>query len=384
MVNLNTFVPRAIAPDFETLPRFTAGSHVVVVGAGAFGGWTALYLRRKGFQVTLVDAWGPGNARASSGDETRVIRATYGSNEFYFDLTVRALHLWRENQLQFGKQLFFNTGVLWLCHQEHTPIVDDSIPFARKHNLKYTYLDIDALQKRYPLLNTNDLHHAYLDPHGGYLKAREACQAVKEALIKEGGQFIAAEVKPGKIHAGALDGVLLSNGLSLKADGYVFACGAWLPQLFPDVLGHRITCTRQEVYYFGTPAQQAGCYESFPVWIDADGKDFYYGIAGNSYRGFKIGVDRRGAIFNPTTDNRFIDPDVLAHARNFIAHRFPSLAGAPLVENRVCPYESSEDGNFIFQQHPEASNLLLLGGGSGHGFKHGPALGELIANTLSA
>lgn len=384
MANLNTFVPRATMPGWETLPRFTTKSHIAVVGAGAFGGWTALYLRRKGFQVTLIDAWGPGNARASSGDETRVIRATYGNNAFYFDLTVRALTLWRENQLQFGKQLFCNTGVLWLCYHEHTPMVDDSIPFARKHNLDYTYLDRDELSRRYPLLNTSDLHHAYFDRHGGYLKAREACQAVKEAFVREGGQYIHAEVKPGKIGSGALENINLSNGLSLRADAYVFACGAWLPRLFPDVLGNSITCTRQEVYYFGTPPQEASCFENFPVWIDADGQDFYYGIAGNSHRGFKIGVDRRGAAFNPTTDNRFIDPEVFAHARNFIAHRFPALKNAPLIENRVCPYESSEDGNFIFRQHPEAANLLLLGGGSGHGFKHGPALGELVANTLSA
>lgn len=384
MANLNTFVPNTIPHNFRAMPSFNTQSHVAVIGAGAFGGWSALYLRRKGFQVTLVDTWGPGNSRASSGDETRVIRSTYGDNEFYFNLNVRALKLWKENQLLFGKQIFHNTGVLWLCYQEHTPLVDDSIPFARKHNMEYTYLSNDELRERYPKLNTDDLHHAYFDPYGGYLRAREACQAVKEAFIREGGQFVQAEATPGKIHAGALNNIQLSNGLTVKADAYLFACGAWLPQIFPDVLGDRIICTRQEVYYFGTPSKEASCYENFPVWIDADGEDNYYGIAGNGHRGFKIGVDRRGARFNPATDSRIIDPEVLEHARNFIAHRFPGLKGAPLIENRVCPYESSADGNFIFQTHPEASNILLLGGGSGHGFKHGPALGELVANTLSA
>ncbi len=155
-------------------------------------------------------------------------------------------------------------------------------------------------------------------------------------------------------------------------------------KIFPEVLKQRITCTRQEVYYFGVPQKDAIEFENFPVWVDVDGKDFYYGIPGNSYRGFKLGVDIRGAAFDPTTGDRTIDTGSLQHARQFIAHRFPGLKDAPLVENRVCPYENSPDGNLFSKEHPEASNVLLLGGGSGHGFKHGPALGELIAGEITA
>ena len=114
--------------------------------------------------------------------------------------------------------------------------------------------------------------------------------------------------------------------------------------------------------------------------VDLDGQDFYYGIPGNAQRGFKIGIDKRGEPFDPTHGERVLNPEILNNARKFIGHRFPQLANAPLIESRVCPYENSPDGNFIFASHPEANNLWFLGGGSGHGFKHGPALGELIAN----
>jgi glycine/D-amino acid oxidase-like deaminating enzyme len=396
--NVNTFAPVAGQTPGEAmgnrhwalggqeklvLPVLDKKARVIVVGAGAFGGWSALHLLRQGFNVTLLDAWGAGNSRSSSGDETRVIRSTYGANETYFDLNVRAIALWKENQERFGKKLFYNTGVLWFCYEEKTPIVDDSLPYANRHGQNYEYLSASELKKRYPLIHTQDLHHAYFDPHGGYLKARESCQAVLEAFQREGGTYIQGHVEPGDIQGGKLSGVTVSGATPLQADIYLFACGSWLGQLFPEVLGQVITCTRQEVYYFGPPAAQAQAFDNLPVWIDVDGVDFYYGIPGNANRGFKIGVDQRGPLFDPTNGERITDPEVYRKARKFIEHRFPALEHAPLVESRVCPYENSPDGNFIFDRHPEADNLLFLGGGSGHGFKHGPALGEMIAEALT-
>jgi glycine/D-amino acid oxidase-like deaminating enzyme len=208
-------------------------------------------------------------------------------------------------------------------------------------------------------------------------------QAVHKAFIEEGGKYIQSNAVPGKIENGRIKEITLSNGNTLQADAFIFACGSWLGTLFPEVLGNTITCTKQEVYYFGVPKERAEAFEKFPVWVDVDGKDFYYGIPGNNYRGFKIGVDTQGESFDPTTGDRTANPEVLAKVRKFIEHRFPGLKNAPVVENRVCPYENSPDGNFLFDHHPEASNLFFLGGGSGHGFKHGPALGELVSQIIT-
>ncbi|MBL7856831.1 MAG: FAD-dependent oxidoreductase [Cyclobacteriaceae bacterium] len=365
------------------LPVLEKGSTIIVVGAGAFGGWTALYLLRNGFNVTLIDAWGAGNSRSSSGDETRVIRSTYGANETYFSLNVRALELWEENQSRFGKKLFYNTGALWMCYQENTPLVDDSLPFAKNYAMDYAYLNREAMAKKFPSIFTDDLHHGYFDPFAGYLKARESCQAVVEAYIQEGGQLTQQFVTPGHIENEKLRSIAVSSGQTLTADLYVFACGSWLGQLFPEILENVITCSKQEAYYFGVPKNLTEEFNRLPVWIDVDGEDFYYGIPGNANRGFKIGVDKRGEIFDPTHGERTHNPEVLKKARKFIGHRFPALANAPLLENRVCPYENSPDGNFIFDRHPEAQNVIFLGGGSGHGFKHGPAMGELVADVLT-
>jgi len=384
MATESTFAPpQNFFHELAPVPGFSIKSHIAVIGAGAFGGWSALYLLRNGFKVTLIDAWGAGNSRSSSGDETRVIRSTYGANQQYFDLNVRALELWKENQQRWNKRLFFNTGVLWMCYEEKTPMVDDSIPFAQRHKMEYEHLSKVNLQKRFPGININDLHHGWFDSFGGYLKARESCQAVAEAFINEGGEFIQAHIKPGAIANGNMKALEVSTGQKLQADVYLFACGSWLGKVFPELLNNFITCTKQEAYYFGVPENLSHQFDNMPVWVDVDGKDFYYGIPGNTSRGFKIGVNRRGEKFDPTNGNRILNPDVLAHARSFIEHRFPALKNAPLVENRVCPYENSPDGNFLFSGHPEAKNAVLLGGGSGHGFKHGPALGEMVANKIA-
>ncbi|NJN41654.1 MAG: FAD-dependent oxidoreductase [Flammeovirgaceae bacterium] len=382
-MDTNTFAPPLTknTPSKNTfeLPK---QSSVIVIGAGAFGGWSALYLLRAGYHVTLIDAWGAGNSRSSSGDETRVIRSTYGANKIYFDLNVRALELWKENEARFGKKLFHNAGVIWFCYNEKTPVVDDSMPFAKVHRMEYRYLSPKEINKIYPIVNTDDLHHAWLDPFGGYLMAKQSCQAVLERFVKEGGNFIQAFVKPGKITSEKMDSIQLSNGETLTADAYIFACGSWLSQIFPEALANVITCTKQEAYYFGVPSSHSLAFDQFPAWIDVDGKDHYYGIPGNGNRGFKIGVDKHGVKFDPTDGERLADPKVLADARKFIEHRFPPLKGAPLVENRVCPYENSPDGNFIFDFLPGAVNAFVLGGGTGHGFKHGPALGEYVASVF--
>jgi monomeric sarcosine oxidase len=383
--NLNTFAPKSFSQEFSgnIFPTFKKGARIIVVGAGAFGSWTALYLLRSGFKVTLIDAWGPGNSRSSSGDETRVIRSTYGANEIYFDLNVNALTLWKENQRHFGRQLFFNTGVLWLCYEKNTPLVDDSIPFAKKHGMEYEYLTVNTLRNRFPQIHAEDLHHAYFDPFGGYLKARESVQLVCEAFANEGGTYLQSQVKPGKVHEAELTNIVSSNGDTLQGDAYIFACGSWLGKIFPEILSNVITCTKQEVYYFGVPSANARAFENLPVWVDVDGKDFYYGIPGNGHRGFKIGVDIRGESFDPTSGDHTYSPGTLVKAREFIAHRFPDLKNAPLSESRVCPYENSPDGNFVFDLLPKTTNAFVLGGGSGHGFKHSPALGKLIADVLS-
>lgn len=385
-MEMRTFSPPAERParQPQVAPRLAAQSEIIVIGAGAFGGWTALYLQRAGYRVTLVDAFGPGNSRSSSGDETRVIRSTYGENETYFDLTQRAWKLWQEYQASQRIRLLYPTGVLWLCYREHVPFIEATLPFMEKHGLAYEYLSPDEARYRYPLIRFDDLHHAVFDAQGGYLMALEGCRAVAESFVQAGGRYVQAQAIPLGISNGRLSGIRLSTGETMYAQAYVWACGAWLGYLFPEVLGRVITATRQEVYYFGVPETQAADWEALPVWIDWDGgEEFFYGIPGSAHRGFKVAYDKRGEEVHPTTLERQPTAALIEKSRRFLAHRFPGMAHAPLTEARVCQYENSPDGNFILDRHPAAENCWFLGGGSGHGYKHGPAIGELAAQIIT-
>ncbi len=360
-----------------------AGSKVVVVGAGAFGAFAAYFLRERGADVTLVDAWGPGNSRASSGGLTRVIRGIYGPDRLYISMVARSFELWKDLQSRWNKKLFIPTGALWMVRKGHSPdLVTGALPILADYGLPTERFDPAAAASRFPQIDFRGIDLVLLEKEAGYLLAREACQAAVEAFQKSGGTYRQAQVADVPIRSGRVAAVRLSDGTELSADTFIFACGPWLGRVFPDIVGPRIKPTRQEVFYFGTPAGDVRYSESrLPVWVDI-GERLIYGIPGNRFRGFKFADDTRGEIFDPTSGERRVTEKGEAAAREFLSVRFPALASAPLVHSEVCQYENSPDGDFILDRHPEASNVVLAGGGSGHGFKHAPAMGERIAKLV--
>ena len=361
--------------------RGAKGPSVVVIGAGAFGGWTALHLLRQGAKVTLLDAWGPGNSRASSGGETRVIRGTYGPGGVYVKLVVRSLQLWRENEKRWGKRLYHRTGALWMVGKKDA-YERASLPLLREAGLAFEEVKPAELARRYPQINVEQVEWAIVEKDAGYLTARRACEAVLEGFQAEGGEYRQASVEPPNIESGEMGGVTLSGFDRVTADAFVFACGPWLGKVFPEVMGSLIRPTRQEVFFFGTPPGDTRFSdEVFPVWID-NGERLFYGIPGNQWRGFKVADDTRGAPFDPTTGERVASAEGIRAAREYLGFRFPALKDSPLLESRVCQYENSPDEHFIVDRHPGADNVWIVGGGSGHGFKHGPALGELAAGNV--
>lgn len=360
-----------------------SADHVVVVGAGAFGGWTALALRRAGMRVTLVDAWGAGNARASSGGETRVIRAVYGGVALYSDMAARAFVLWREAEQQWRQQVLVRTGALWMC-EASDDYVRSSIAPVKSAGLSVEELTIDEAARRYPQMSFRGVRTAFFEPEAGYIAARAACELVRETFVREGGTYKQAWVQPGSVDTSQsrLRRIALSDGSGLEADRFVFACGPWMAQMFPDVIGRRIVATRQEVFFFGPRGGdmrfEAG---ALPVWVHI-GARLIYGVPGHERRGLKVADDTAGEEVDPTTLDRAPSAAGIARAREIVRERFPDLADAPLVDARVCQYEASSDGHFLADRHPHYENVWLLGGGSGHGFKMGPALGEHVASLV--
>jgi glycine/D-amino acid oxidase-like deaminating enzyme len=351
---------------------------VVVIGAGAFGGWTALCLRELGASVTLLDAYGPGNSRASSGGETRQIRAGYEDRELYTRWVLTAFERWKAREQEWGRRLFYETGRLLLA-PEWTESLKVTKTVLDKTGVPNEALSHDELARRYPQMNAEGVGVALLEPTTGVLKAREGCIAVAEAFQRKGGRFRIAHARPGKRVGGRLADVALSDGSSLAGSSFVFACGPWLAKAFPELMKKKLFTPRRDVFFFGTPAgDDRFSYPNLPNYSE-DASLGYYGFPSIDGRGFKVCPVGELTAFDPDTDERVVSAYQVKRARDYLALRFPALKDQPLVETRVCQLEMSVDEHFIIQKHPELDNAWIVGGGSGHGYKHGPAVGEYVA-----
>jgi glycine/D-amino acid oxidase-like deaminating enzyme len=355
---------------------------VGVIGAGAFGGWTALHLLERGARVTLVDAWGAGHPRGTSNDENRILRCGYGTKPIYAEWAWRALKTWHRWQRRWREQLFVPSGVLWFCAEEDE-YVRASLAALRELRIPHERLTPREIRRRFPQVNPAGLRFGYFEPRAGFLRARFATMRVAQAVAESDGRVLVASAQSPTGAAPDLKKITLSTGDTLRADYFVFACGPWLPQLFPDLLGRRIRVTRQEVFYFGPPPGDHHFEPpAMPAWIEPSAA--FYGVPAFDGRGLKIASDLPGPLFDPTSGERVADPANLKRVRRHLARRFPALARAPLVELRVCQYERTPDSHLVIDRHPDYSNVWLAGGGSGHGFKLGPAVGEFIAEQLLA
>jgi glycine/D-amino acid oxidase-like deaminating enzyme len=360
----------------------TAKPHVAVIGAGAFGGWTALFLLERGARVTLLDAWGPGNSRASSGGETRIMRGTYGPDQPYTATAARALKLWQKYERRWRRRFLHRTGVLWMVSNHDDAFERGSLEPLREAGIEFRELSAAQMKKRWPQVNFAGVHWGILEPQCGYLDARASCQAVLDAFLAEGGEYRQVAVSAEGLETSPIQSLRLSDDSRLKADQYVFACGPWLGKLFPQTLGSVIRPTKQDIFFFGPPPGDARFTDAqLPVWGD-HGNRFFYGIPGSDRRGFKVADDTRGGDFDPSNGERIVSPATLKRVREYVAFRFPAMKNAPLLESRVCQYEQTSDSNFVVDRHPQIDNVWLLGGGSGHGFKHGPAIGEIMADLI--
>ncbi len=368
----------AAAPALVRAASLGSSARAVVVGAGVFGAWTAEHLRRAGIETLLVDAWGSAHARASSGGETRMTRAGYGKDEVYSRMALASLAEWRALSAGVGLPLFHEIGVLFFGLPTEAYLADSAAALARL-GIAHQLLDTAALRRRFPMIAFDDRTIGLLEPQFGALVARRAVQTLVARFVAGGGRYAQQAIAPPKVD-GRLRAVVTTAGERLEADLFVFACGPWLGKLFPTLLASRIFPTRQEVFFFAPEAGDGRFLPgSLPGWADFNGGDIYYGFPDIEARGLKIAHDAHGAATDPDSNDRMPSAAALADVRAFMARRFPALAARPLAEARVCQYENSANGDLLIDRHPEASNVVLVGAGSGHGFKHGPEVGRTAA-----
>ncbi len=351
---------------------------VVIVGAGVFGIWSASKLHNAGKRVAVVDFGSPAHILASSGGESRVIRCSYGEDETYTEWAFRSISDWQAISAKTRTPIFHQVGVLRL-HKENDESIKASKRLLAQYDIPFTTLSPSKLRDQFPVMQVRDDEAGFFEPQGGALMAKRSVQLLAANLAESGVTFLSGLVSPISIqqgHQGVLPSVETVDGQQLKAEQFVFACGPWLDQVCPDAMSGRLFITRQEVFFFATDVDTAG---ALPVWSDLP----FYGFPSFEGRGFKVANDTHGHFINPDTEDRNASKKGEADARAYLHNRFPEFADAPLSETRVCQYENSSDGHFLMDRHPGFENVWLVGCGSGHGFKHGPAVGDHVLNLIN-
>ena len=372
----------ALAPAVLRAAKPGSSAHVAVIGAGVFGSWTAEQLRRKGHRVTLLDMAGPANSRASSGGESRMTRGAYGRDEIYTRMAFASLPGWKALSAASGLPIFIPHGVLFF-----SATTDDyfrgSVAVHQRLGLPLEQLDGSQLTRRFPMIDFSGISFGLFEPEFGALMARRAVQTLVKQFVAGGGQYRPEVADTPLQQNGPLKSLRTSNG-SIEADAYVFALGPWLPKLFPDLVGNRIFATRQEIFYFAPPkGDRRFLPEAMPGWADFNSGDMYYGFPDLETRGVKFAHDKHGEYVDPDTQSREPTRAALDEIIAFRDRRFPLLKGAPVIGAEVCQYENSSNGDFLIDRHPQMPNVVLVGGGSGHGFKHGPEVGRLAAELVA-
>jgi monomeric sarcosine oxidase len=357
--------------------QFAKTYDVAVIGAGVFGAWTAYQLNRAGASVLLVDAYGPGNSRASSGGESRIMRLGYGPDEIYTRSAQRSFQTWKDLSAECDTPLFYQTGVLWLA-RDVDDYCDAVLSTLQKVGARFERLSNSELSSRFPQFNFSSVPWGILENDTGALMARRAVQAVAAKARSSGVDYLEEAIAAPVVSRN----LRTTSGSEIVATHLVFACGPWLPKLFPDLLGERFHITRQEVFFLGVPpGTDLFKPNHLPTWIDFN--DEAYGLPDLEGRGFKVAIDTHGPTFDPDSGDRMVSLEMRNRVREYLAWRIPMLADAPVTETRVCQYENTSNGDFLIDRHPELGNVWLVGGGSGHGFKHGPDVGEYVAAMIA-
>jgi len=365
----------------------TAGSgpDVVVVGAGAFGGWTALNLQEMGARVTLVDLYGPGNSRSTSGDETRGVRTSYPGRELWTTWAARSIERWKAFDEEFaasmGGDLFFTTGDL-IFRDTAVGFIEQVREIWDFAEVPYEVLTPDETRYRWPQINIEGMTDILYEPGAGVVRARAACQRVAALLEQRGGQVRTGRAALGRSEGGRLLDITLNgdSGNRIEADRFVLALGPWFATTFQDVMEGLIRIPMGNVIYYGTPpGDESFSFPNVPSWNFA-------GVTGwpaipPDHRGFRVRASGQVGE-DPDTSNRWVPEAGLERPRSILAERFPAMAEQPIVETRACHYETSATREWLIDRHPEFSNTWFAGGGSAEGFKFGPMIGELVASRV--
>ena len=345
-----------------------------VAGAGIAGAMTALSLLRKGCHVTLVDRWEPGHVRASSSDHTRILRMIHGKDELYTQWVRESRLRWLELQQEVGTTLFVQCGAMVLAGRNHTDWEDRTLETFSRLGVPHFRLSVEEIRQRYPQFRCENVEYGIFEPESGLLMARRALLKTVEQFRREGGKLERGRVVADENERLSLD------GNPLEADIVVVATGPWLAEMFRRTVRPILDVVRQDIIYTSTPDGDTSFdADRFPCWVDHGYGA--YGTPSVEGTGVKAAIAWTQTVIDLDDDERVVEGSAFHRTRQYVRYRFPDLVGQRAVDQKACQISMTPDTHFVIDFHPEHDNVLILGGCSGHLYKHGPIVGEYAAGV---
>lgn len=356
----------------------------LVVGAGVFGATAALELRRRGHAVVLLDPGPVPHPLAASTDISKVLRMEYGPDESYMALMEHAFAGWRrwagEWEAAGEEPLYHETGVLMVCRAPMAPggFEYESWETLQRRGHQPERLDVDTLARRFPAWSSGKYVDGFFHRVGGYAESGKVVGWLVRRAVQDGVTVRTGRMTGLRQEGRQVTGVHTAAGV-VSADRVVLATGAWAGALLG--FAHEIRATGHPVLHLAPRDPDRFAPERFPVFTADVARTGLYGFPRNRDGVVKVALHDAGVAIDPDAP-RLVSPAQEARIRALLVETIPTLADAEVVDRRLCLYADTQDEDFWIARDPSREGLTVASGGSGHGFKFAPVLGQLIADTV--
>jgi monomeric sarcosine oxidase len=352
---------------------------VIVLGAGGVGSAALHHLARRGARALGIERFAPPHDRGSSHGQTRIIRQAYFEHPDYVPLLRRAYELWRDLEEQAGRKLYFATGLLEVGPPGGA-VIPGVLESARRHKLDVETLSSDESQRRFPGFHVPPGCEAVFERDAGYLLVEACVRTHVEAAVRLGADLRTDEVVTRwSIENGAV--VVETDRGRYTAAQLILTPGPWAMELLAD-LGVPLRVVRKHLHWFANDDVGLHADRGCPAFFYETPQGYYYGFPQIDDRGVKAAQHSGGdPVADPLAVDRALDPVELARVQTFLAEHLPGASSQP-TGHAVCMYTMTPDEHFLVGLHPRHSEVALVAGLSGHGFKFTPVLGEILAELV--
>ncbi len=358
----------------------------LVVGGGIFGISAAIELARRKHSVGLINPDSIPHHLAASTDISKAVRMEYGPDREYAEMAEISIRRWREWNAFFSDTLYHETGFLMLCRKPLKSVDQQyelkSIETVGEMGYAHEHLDKQQLKARYPVVHTECFPEAAFNPVGGFAESSRIIEKLATYAASIGVKIHEGQTAEflGITH-GRLESIRTREGHQFTFGHAIIAAGAHTPELIPDLKPY-IRATGHPVFWVRPADTVPFMSGNFPVFTADIAHTGWYGFPALPSSGVvKFGKHAQGLTLHPERDERRVTDSEVADFRSFLKESFPVLANAPVVYTRRCLYTDTLDGHFWIDRHPDIGNLTISTGGSGHGFKMGPVIGEMTADV---